>query len=223
MNMNRNHTRKPRRRGPVLRAWQQEVRDWMAENPGARQKDAAEHFECDPRTIAIAIQDATPEGRAARLKARKETASYDKFAAEVAERKANDLEYRASCYGCTGWSRGVERCGADNVATDPEEIEAIKKLYRVQFYVNNSSGLDRFDPNFMEIDHKTPVSAGGGHFLNNLELIPRHEHLAKSKQQQLCQTDDCLNQTDEDALFCTPCNLNNHVIEREFGTDADAA
>ena len=177
---------------------------------GATVADLARDFSMSGTNAALIIRDWQTGGEARRIENEAQRKRQKRYVA------AADPISRAD----TLFSRGFLR--TDIHETDEDNLRAMQKMFRIAKWANHFSGADRFDADFIEVDHIVPISAGGGHTLENIQLIRRGDHLAKTKEQYLCQKDDCMNLTPgEDYMHCRPCSWNDHVLQREFDFDGD--
>lgn len=63
------------------------------------------------------------------------------------------------------------------IATDENELNNIRKLYRVCAYANLF-----MDKHTFEVDHIVPIVKGGSHTLNNLQILTAEENRAKNNK-----------------------------------------
>jgi hypothetical protein len=78
----------------------------------------------------------------------------------------------------TNWSiaaKKVEKLGIGKVATDKNEIKAMKELYKTVSKINDLIGKKKFS-----VDHVVEISLGGDHTLDNLQILPISENIKKA-------------------------------------------
>ena len=199
-------------RKKFLKGAEREARDAKVvaywQETGASITQVAQHFGHSYEWARLIIRD-FETGGAARAHMNAIVANNDK-------RRTGSPGSRAKAAFRQGFAR------TDIHETDEDNLRAMQKVFRVAKWANYFSGADQFDADFIEVDHIVPVSAGGGHTLENIQIIRRGDHLAKTRESYLCQKDDCMNLTPgEDYMHCRPCSWNDHVLQREFRFDDD--
>lgn len=78
----------------------------------------------------------------------------------------------------------IERCKQFNsyITQCPQELKAILKLYKIIKWANYLEGIDGRNKKAMEIDHIIPISKGGSHTIENLQVLSRGENLCKQSK-----------------------------------------